>query len=289
METKDKTILVTGSTGHQGGAVVRHLLKDGWKVCALTRNPEKIEAKELKNLGADVVKGDLTEKASLEKLLEGVYGVFSVQQPLEHGVDSEIMQGKALADAAKKAGVKHFVYSSVGSAETKTGIPFFDSKAEIEDHIKSLDLNYTILRPVYFMENLSDPAIRDKIYDGVLYLPLGPDVSLQLISVDDIGAFTALAFRKPEEFSKTELDIAGDELTGPEMATILSNAIGKNVVFNQEPLEQVREYSAEHAMMYDWFNLRGYSADISDLRNIIVDLDTFEDWVDKAGWHKAAA
>ncbi len=287
MDTKDKIILVTGATGHQGGAVVRHLLKDGWKVRGLTRDPEKPEAKELKAMGVEVVQGDLDIPLSLEKPLEGCYGVFSVQQPWEHGPQDEINEGIILINAAQKAGVKHFVYTSVGSADKTTGIPHFESKAIIEDVLKKSGLEYTIFRPVYFMENLLN--FRDSIYNGTLSLALRLEVPLQLIAVDDIGKFVALAFRKPEDWKGKAMDIAGDELTGPEMARTLENAIGRDVSYEVMPLEELRNASSDAAMMFDWFNLRGYSADISKAREIIPDLKTFSDWAQETGWHRAAA
>ncbi|MFP4013147.1 MAG: NmrA/HSCARG family protein [Chitinispirillaceae bacterium] len=287
METKDKTILVTGATGHQGGAVVRHLLEDGWKVRALTRHPEKPHARELGSMGVEVVQGNLSEPFSLQGPLEGCYGVFSVQQPWDNGLSTEVTEGIALADAAKRAGVKHFVYSSIGSANRKTGVPHFETKAKIEEYVKTSGLEYTIFRPVWFMENLLE--MKDSIYNGTLRLPLRFEVPLQIISVDDVGKFVAMAFREFDTWKNKELDIAGDELTGPEMAQILSQALGRNVDFEEQSLEEVREYSSDAAMMYDWFNLRGFSADIAKVRDYLPDLKTFENWTRDSGWHRAAA
>ena len=121
-------ILVSGATGQQGGAVARNLLEWGFTVRALTRDTDKAAARELADLGAEVVSGDLEDRASIERVLDGVYGVFSVQQFMETGVEGEVRQGVLLADAAKAAGVEHLVYSSVGSAHRDTGIPHFESK-----------------------------------------------------------------------------------------------------------------------------------------------------------------
>jgi len=112
-----RLILVSGATGQQGGAVARSLLGCGIGVRALTRDPEKPEAKELVDLGAEVASGDLEDRSSIERVLDGVHGVFSVQQSWETGVEGEVRQGVLLADAAKAAGVDHYVYSSVGSAQ----------------------------------------------------------------------------------------------------------------------------------------------------------------------------
>jgi uncharacterized protein YbjT (DUF2867 family) len=144
---------VCGATGNQGGAVARSLLDRGFRVCGLTRDPEKPEAQVLTEQGAEVVQGDMEDRSAMDRVLEGTYGVFSVQNFWEVGYDREVQQGKTVADAAKAAGVEHFVYSSVGSAHRQTGIPHFDSKLEVEEYVRQIELPYTILRPVFFMQN----------------------------------------------------------------------------------------------------------------------------------------
>ena len=287
MDINGKMILVTGATGHQGGSVARALLADGWKVRALTRHPDSAAANELKSLGAEIVTGDMSEPLSLEEPLKGCYGVFSVQQPREYGVQGEINQGITLIDAAKRAGVKRFVYNSVASADMNTGIPFFDSKVKIEEHLSKSGLEYTILRPVFFMENLLD--LKDSIYDGKLRLGLKADVEIEVISLHDIGRFAALAFREPKNWINRTLEIAGDELTGPQMAELLGKAIGREVVYEEQPYDEIEKYSADMAMMYEWFNLRGYTVDIKSLRQIMPDLESFMEWTERCGWHRAAA
>ena len=121
-------ILVSGAPGQQGGSVARSLLGRGFGVRALTRDPDKSEARELSDLGAEQVDGDLEDSSSIERVLDGVHGVFSVQQIMESGVEGEVRQGIQITDAAKAAGVEHYVYSSVGSAHRETGIPHFESK-----------------------------------------------------------------------------------------------------------------------------------------------------------------
>ena len=124
-QNAQRPVLVSGATGNQGGAVARNLLERGFEVRALTRDPDKPAARLLAERGAEVVRGDLEDRSSLDRALEGAYGAFSVQNFSEAGYDGEVRQGKALADAAKEAGVSHFVYSSVGSAYRNTGIPLF--------------------------------------------------------------------------------------------------------------------------------------------------------------------
>ncbi len=167
----ERLILVTGATGNQGGAVARSLLDRGFRIRALTRDPQKPEAQALTEQGAEVVQGDMEDRSAMERALEGAYGVFSVQNFWETGYDREVQQGKTVADAAKDAGVEHFVYSSVGSAYRDTKIPHFDSKWEVENHVRESDLPYTILRPVFFMQN----------WEGMREMVLGS--TLQRISV----------------------------------------------------------------------------------------------------------
>jgi uncharacterized protein YbjT (DUF2867 family) len=152
-QNRVRLILVCGATGKQGGAVARSLLDRGFQVRGLTRNPQKPAAQALADQGAEVVQGDMEERSSMERALEGAYGIFSVQNFWETGYDREVQQGKTVADAAKAAGVEHFVYSSVGSAHRQTGLSHFESKWEVENHMRELDLRYTILRPVFFMQN----------------------------------------------------------------------------------------------------------------------------------------
>jgi len=145
-------VLVTGATGRQGGAVIRRMLPKGWKLRALTRHPGHAAAQDLARQGIEVVQGDLEDPTSLERALRGAYGVYSVQDFWAVGAAREVQQGKNLADAAKKASVAHFVYSSVvGGAKLR-----HRSLAEQmgnRNHIRQLGLPATILRPVAFMEN----------------------------------------------------------------------------------------------------------------------------------------
>jgi uncharacterized protein YbjT (DUF2867 family) len=276
MSHHEGLIVVTGATGKQGGAVVRHLLNAGWKVRAVTRNPESDAARALAAQGAEVVRGDMAVRADMDRALEGAYGVFSVQNTWEAGVEGEIAQGKNVADAAKAAGVKHFVYTSVGGAERRTGIPHFESKWELEQYHQALGLPVTTLRPVFFMENLLPYAMGPK--DGVLSLGQPADVPLQMVAVDDIGAFAALAFAQPDAYLGKGLELAGDSLTLPDAAKTLTEVSGQPVRYAAQPIEQVRAYSEDLAAMFDWFVKHGYEADIPALRRTYPQLQDFRTW-----------
>jgi len=281
-----RSILVSGATGQQGGAVARSLLERGFAVRALTRSPEKPEAKELAGLGAEVVSGDLEDRSSIEGVLEGVRGIFSVQNFWEAGYEGEVRQGVQLADAAKAAGVEHYVYSSVGSAHRQTGIAHFDSKWEVEEHVRGSGVPYTVLRPVFFMQNWE--MMREPILGGTLPQPLDPDKPFQMIAVEDIGVFAAMAFQNPDEWVGREVDMAGDELTMPEIADTFSRVIGREVGYYQVPWDQFEEQMGEeYAVMYRWFNDYGYEADITALKREHPGLISFEQYLRVHGWENA--
>src|SRR5215468_6669555 len=233
MLNADKLVLVTGATGRQGGAVIRHMLPKGWKLRALTRNPNNHSAQELARKGVEVVQGDLEDPASLDRASRGVYGIYSVQDFWAIGAKREVLQGKNLADAAKKAGVKHFVYSSVGGAERNTGIPHWESKWQVEKHIRQLALPATIFRPAAFMDMYYLDQVEIGILKGKLAAPMRGDKPYQTIATNDIGAFVALAFERPSEFIGSELEIAWRELTSIEAAKVFSRVLGKPVKFQK--------------------------------------------------------
>ena len=286
---KRKTILVTGATGHQGGAVMRSLLAAGWKVKALVRDTKKPSSRAIFRKGADLVVGDLDDRDSLERALKDVYGVFSVQTWEGHGPQGEIRQGKNLADAAaRNAEVKHFIYSSAAGATLKTGVSFFDSKAVIENHITSIGLPSTIFRPVYFMFNFSSPEMHAAIATGTLTMAIRPDKPLQMIAVDDLGEFVRLAFEHPNEYIGKSMDLAGDEMTMSQVAVAFSRLIGKIVRYAYQPIEEVRRFSAEAAKMFEWLNEQGYSVDIAALIALYPGMMSFEAWLRKSRWAMSA-
>ena len=280
------TVLVVGATGRQGGAVARHLLETQFRVRALVRDPQKPRARTLVESGIELVQGDLDDHVSLERALDGTYGVFSVQNFFQAGYEGEIRQGTAIADLAKKVGVEHFVYSSVGSAYRDTGISHFETKRKIEEHIRNLDLPFTILRPVFFMHNWE--GMRERIFEGALEGPLDPGKPLQKLAVDDLGAFAAMAFVGPERWIGREVDIAGDDLTMPETARIFGQVTGKEVRYVQVPWDQFRQTAGDEiTRMYEWFDEEGYEADISALHKEYPGLTTFEQYLRQSGWSEA--
>jgi len=261
--TSDRTILITGVTGHQGGAVAQALQGTAFLLRGMTRKPESERAAAVARRGVDVVKGDLDDEATLRRALAGAWGVFGVQNTWEAGVEREEAQGKRLATLAREAGVAHYVYTSVGSANRRTGVPHFDNKWRIEETVRGLRFpSHVILRPVFFMENLVAPY---SLQGSTLASALGPGTQVQMIAVDDIGWFGARAFTDAAALNRREIDLAGDLRTMPEAAEILTEALGRPIAFAQTPIEQVRQYSNDTALMLQWFERVGYSADIAGL------------------------
>jgi uncharacterized protein YbjT (DUF2867 family) len=281
-----KTILVTGATGQQGGAVARALLAGGHKVRAMTRKPDGEAARALAGKGAEVVRGDLDDVASLEKALAGAWGVFAVQNTWEAGVEGEEQQGKRLAELARRAGVEHYVYTSVASAHRRTGIPHFENKWRIEQTVRALSFpSYAILRPVFFMENFQGPLVKPGLDAGKLAIALGADTPVQMIAVEDIGAYGRLVFEQAAAFNGRELDIAGDEVTMPEAARVLGAALKKKVEFVRVPIEDVRKGSEDYAIMLEWFDRVGYDVHIrSRSRECGIPPTSLSTWVAKARW-----
>jgi uncharacterized protein YbjT (DUF2867 family) len=278
----DRLILITGATGQQGGSAMRILREKGYPVRALTRHPDQPKAHSLVGPGTEIVRGDLTDAVSVMRAMDGVYGVYAVQTPMENGVESEVTQGINLVEAAKRSRVSHFVYSSVGSADRKTGIPHFDSKAAIEERVRSSGLRHTILRPVFFMENWLH--MRDTIEQGTLALPLDPETRLQMISVRDIGVFVAMAFEHPGRWQGRAVDLAGDELSMTQLAESLGRLAGRAVSYAQIPWDRFEETAGrEMTLMYRWFQDVGYSADIAALRQEHANLMNFERWL-QSNW-----
>lgn len=301
-----RAILVTGATGRQGDAVARHLLANGWRVRALTRNPGQEAARSLALAGAELVVGDLDDEDSLRRAAEGVHGVYSVQNYWMHGFEREVAQGKRLADAALRAGVEHFVYSSAGGVGRVDGlnITHLDSKAIIERYIANIGLPYTIFRPVTFFENFVTPRFIQRVMDkGVLFTPIRDGMDFQMVALQDVGAFVALAFAHRERFLYQEMELASDFFTMSDFAAEIGRAAGRPVTYKQMSdllLWTVTEYVERTGRtghfgigrptynQIRWNNASatgGWAADIGELRRLYPNLTTMPDWVASIDWH----
>lgn len=283
---RNRTIVVTGATGKQGGAVLRRLKERGYGVRALVRDPDKPNARALEAHGVEVLRGSFEDLESLERALDGAYGAYSVQA-WEGGAETEVRQGIAFAEAASRQQVGHLVYSSVAAADQHTGIPHFDSKGQIEERIRQIGIPYTILRPVSFMENWL--GMRQMIDTGAIYLPLSPNKRLAMIAVDDIGAFASLAFEHPQHWRNRAIELAGDNLSMAEIAEAFSRVSGREVRYQQVGWDQFeQQVGHELTVMYQWLEKYGYEVDIAAVRREYPELTPFHRWLEE-NWRTSAA
>ncbi|MGX1885532.1 NmrA/HSCARG family protein [Streptomyces sp. NPDC055287] len=290
MKLTQKTVVVAGATGLQGRAVTHHLLRDGWQVRALTRDPDGPQATALSRAGAQVVRTQMEDVDSLAAAAEGAWGLFSVQPTVgspgtapDFTADDEVRWGVNVAEAAHAAGIGHFVFTSVAEAdrhlEEKLPVNLV-SKWRIEQHIAGIGLPATILRPVSFMENFTGGyALRN----GHLSTGLAPEVPQQIMAVDDVGAVTALAFSRPEEWIGRAVSLAGDELTPVQIAAAIGKALGIPLPYVQIPIDAIRALSEDFAYANEWLNERGYRADIPATRKIYPGAMDLRTWLQRTG------
>ena len=286
-----KHVLVIGVTGNQGGHVARKLLREGHSVRGMTRKPDGAVAKEIKKLGAEIVQGDLNDRASIERACKGMDVVFGMSSPFEKGTRDEVQQGKTLVQACKASKVPHVVFSSAASADKKTGIPHFDSKADIEKTLRDSGLSYTVLGPTFFMENLLSPKMFPTLKKGELRAALPQKRSLQMIALDDLAGVVAHIVADPKRFAGQRIDLASDELSAKEIAETLGKATKRTITFVPQPIDEVKKASPDMAKMFEWFEKEGMRADVTRLRKDFPEVGwhRFEPWAKAQDWSKALA
>ncbi|THV30784.1 NmrA family NAD(P)-binding protein [Glycomyces paridis] len=287
--TGEKIILVTGATGRQGGAVAARLLADGWAVRALTRDASGAKARALAAAGAEVVVGDLDDRASLDRAVAGAWGVFSVHAgayeggPYGHDTDHEERSAAKLGAAAKAAGVVHVVHSSAVGIGTplESVLDMLRYKAAAEAAWRATGLGLTLLRPTAFMENNFDSP--RELQGGAHVSALWADTYEPLIAADDIAAFAAIAFADPAAHAGQAYELAGDDLTQVEKAALIGRVAGREVPYVGIPIEQIREASPSTAQTMLAINEHRFAVDIPALRRVHPGLLTFEEWMTGVG------
>ncbi|MGK5112042.1 MULTISPECIES: NmrA/HSCARG family protein [unclassified Geodermatophilus] len=272
-------IAVVGATGQQGGAVARALLDAGARVRALVRDPAK--ARDLADRGAELVRAELADPDSLRTAFSGAQRVFAMTTPFgAGGPEAEERQGIALVDAAADAGVEHVVLNSVGGAERSTGIPHFESKRRVEEHLAASGLPATVVRPVFFMENLGWMAA---VQDGevVVRMPLPAGVPLQMIAVADIGTVSADVLLDPGRVPGGSIEIAGDERTGEQIAAAFGERAGRPGRYEAVPLDGLDD---DARAMFTWLaHPPAYRGDIEATRALAPGLLDLPGWL-ATGW-----
>ncbi len=260
--------LVTGATGQQGGAVARALLQAGQTVRALTRDFARAES--LVDAGARVIVGDMTDPDAMKRAFQGVEFAFLMGTPYTNGPKAEWQQLTTCIDAAQSADVQHVVYSSVQRAADLANVPHYAQKHRAEEYLQASGLAWTVLRPVFFMDNFGAEALAGNLLAGRLHAPMPPHVATQLVAVDDIGRAAARVLAAPEAWAGKTLDLAGDALTWEEIAAAVGTAIGRTVDFYPLPPEWVAEsMGADYAAYYDWLWKEGFAASIDGMKETL--------------------
>ena len=278
-----RTIVVTGATGLQGGAVARRLLEDGWQVRGLTRNPASKRAQAPGALGAEVVQGDMAEAASLRRAFEGAYGIYSVQNPFIGGPEQEVRQGKNVAEVARDVGVELLVYGSAGTGRKGTGVPSWETKLQIEDHMKALELPLTILRPTAFMELMTHKKFFPPVAAWqVMPKLMGSSRRLPWLCTEDLGVMGAKAFADPHSFAGKDLTLATDVRSLDECRSIYREVIGRNPRRLPMPVwlfERFGFVGKDLTTMWRWLRTGYVDLDTSPTRAIHPDALTVEGWL----------
>lgn len=283
---KSLHILVTGATGHQGGSVLRHLKARGHRLRALVRDRNAPAAKALQAQGVEVFPGRFEDASAVGQAAQFVDAAFLMGTPFEGGADAERQQGIAAIDALRAADVPFILYSSVASAHRHTGIPHFDSKFAVEHHLRTSGTPFAIVAPVAFMDNAVSPFSLPGLQQGQYAAGLPPEKPLQMVAVDDLGAFDTHVLENPSRFRGQRVEVAGDELTGVQQAEVLGRRAGRPVQYQQVPLAALRQRSDDLARMAEWLGQHGYSVDIEALRRDYptIGWHRFDDWAAEQDW-----
>jgi uncharacterized protein YbjT (DUF2867 family) len=278
---ESRTIFVAGATGNQGGAVARVLSANGFAVRGLTRNPDSSKAGLHRGQNIELVKGNLNDPGSIQKHLEGVYGIFSVQHFTE-GVDKEISQGISLANLGREMGISHFLFSSALGADLHSGVPAFESKFKIENHIRSLGIPFTIIRPASLFENFLIPQVKKGILKGKLVQPLNRETVGQYVACEDIGKAALKIFQQPENFVGKSIPLSAEQWTTQEVADIFTKTLNRPVEYKKLPDLIVRIFLGRNLhTMFKWVNgaVRVDKKDIETSRALFPDLLSLSSWV----------
>ena len=274
------TVAVVGATGRQGGAVARRLLEDGWNVRALTRSPASDAARALAAAGAEVVRADMADRASLDAAFADVHGVYSVQNTYTAGVEAEVQHGTNVAEAAHEADVQPVVYGSAGTGAPGTGVDSWQSKLEIEAHMRTLGLGLTVLRPMAFMELMTDKAFYPPVSTWhVMPKLLGASTAVPWLAVDDLAAVAVLAFADRARFVGRDLPLAADLRSIAECRDSYRRVFGHRPRRFPMPVWMFKRVAgSDLTTMWRWWAAAQPRAETDTLRAIYPDALTVEEW-----------
>jgi uncharacterized protein YbjT (DUF2867 family) len=281
VDTSDRIIVVSGATGRQGGAVATHLLAEGWRVRALTRKPEGPAARRLAARGAEVIRADLADRGSLKPAFRDAYGVFSVQNPMISGLEGEVAQGKNVADAAEEAGIGHVVYGSAGIGVPGTGIGSWESKLEVQAHMEALGLPLTVLRPMAFMELMTDKDL----YPAVAVWHLmpkfaGDNLPIGWICANDVGAIAARAFADPDQFIGADIRLAADVQSIADCRKTWRSVTGRTPRRFPMPVWLFKRFVGNDLItMWRWLRTAGLQFDLAPTNTVLPTALTVQQWL----------
>jgi len=290
--SEKKLILVTGVTGQQGGSVARHLLAGGkFQVRGFTRKPDSEPARNLAQDGVDVVRGDLSDPASISTALKGCHGVFGVTNFWEH-FEGEREHGMNLVRAVAESHIEHFVFSSLPNprqfGKGDLNVPHFEIKAKIEEEIHRLKIKATIIHVAFYYENFLFFLPPQKQADGgfAFGFPQG-ETPLAAVSSADVGGVVAAIFERPSEFIGRTVGVVGDDLRPAAYAEIMTKATGKKVVYNYIPRETFAQFpfpgAADLADMFEMNRLHilNRQNDLKESRRLYPGMTGFEKWAEE--------
>lgn len=278
---QDDVIVVTGATGRQGGSVARHLLADGWRVRGVTRSPDSPAAQRLAALGAEMVRADMADPEAMRDACAGSHGVFNVQNPMSAGQQDELAQGRNVVDAAAEAGVAHLVYGSAGPGTPGTGVAAWDVKLEVAGHARSRGVPLTVLRPMAFMELMTDKDLYPAVAAWHL-MPrmIGEERPLPWLSADDLGVVAARAFGDPGSYVGADLALAADLRTIAECREIWRRATGRSPRRFPMPVWLFERFTGpDLTRMWRWLATHEVDVDLAATRSHHPDAATVEEFV----------
>jgi uncharacterized protein YbjT (DUF2867 family) len=289
---ENKTILVVGATGQQGGSVARHLKAQGnFKIRCLTRNPNTEKALALKNAGFEIAVGDLTDISTTRKAVRGCYGVFGVTNFWEH-FNKEFEHGMNLLEAVKAEKVEHYVFSSLPNprkfGDGGLDVPHFELKAKVEEQVRKSGLKFTIIHVAFYFENFLYFFPPQKQGDGsfTFGFPQG-DTPLAMVSSQDIGGVVARIFAEPDEFIGKTVGIVGEDRRAQDYAESMSRALNKRIIYNYIPREVFAGFgfpgAEDLANMFEMNRLYIPSRlkDLEESRRLNPQMQSFDSWLAK--------
>lgn len=283
---QDDLVVVTGATGRQGGAVARHLLADGWRVRGVTRSPDSKAARELAGRGVEVVAADMGDLDTMRRACAGAHGVYSVQNPMTAGEEGEAAQGRNVATAAADAGVSHLVYGSAGPGRPDTGVAAWDTKLDVAAHARGLGLSVTVLRPMAFMELMTDKDLYPPVAAWHL-MPrmVGEDRPLPWLSAEDLGAIAARAFADPSTYVGADVGLAADVRSLAQCREVWRRVTGHNPRRFPMPVWLFERFvGPDLTRMWRWLATHDVEADVSRTRSLHPAAATIEEFIRRRTW-----